>query len=97
MKKTLICPKCAGRRLLHVEQMKVPVHDGKITNGGPFPLSVGISHGAFTGFRPVGAFETFICQGCGYAEWYAHGAAAIAIDEKLGIRLIDNEPAGGLR
>jgi len=37
-----------------------------------------------------GTFETLICAGCGYTEWYAIGA--LAEDEKAGVRLIDAEP-----
>jgi hypothetical protein len=60
-------------------------------------LSVGIDAKTLGGFKPIGGFETFICRGCGYTEWYADNAAAIEPDEKLGIRLLDTEPKAGLR
>ena len=86
MKKTLTCPKCEGRKLIHVERMKLPVTvdaDGFLTRAASLPT--------------IGGFETFICHSCGYTEWYADAAETIEPDEKLGIQLIDNTPKATLR
>jgi predicted nucleic-acid-binding Zn-ribbon protein len=36
-----------------------------------------------------GWFETFICKGCGYTEWYARELDEIEPDAAKGIHLLD--------
>jgi len=96
MKKTLTCPKCDDRVILHIERMRLPVaQPGLHPVGHELPLAVRFS--PFSGAKCLGGFETFICRACGYTEWYADGTDTIEPDEKLGIRLIDNRPKATLR
>ncbi len=82
MKKTLQCPKCESRRLWRVERVSTP-HGTQ--------LALEYERGGTVG---RGALELFACDKCGYAELYAQTANLV---EGEGVRLIDDEPKGGLR
>lgn len=90
MRKTLICPKCEGRKLWHIENVQ------ELTEMGPKPIRVAFNQTLFRA-KPLGFFEAFICAGCGYTEWYAHGIEEMRPSAKDGIHFIDNEPGAGLR
>lgn len=93
MKKTLQCPKCDSRKLWRIETMQ---ERGQYDR--PAPLGVTMAERRWgKAQESVGKFETFICAGCGYTEWYAHDAAALKADPKNGVHFIDDEPEGGLR
>ena len=68
MKSTHLCPKCQSRRFLVTGEFKVPDQDS--TNGiepfPPFTMKTGPYSRDCTG-----KFETWICAGCGFTEWYA--------------------------
>jgi len=40
-------------------------------------------------YSGTGTFETYICKGCGFTEWYAHGLDKLEADPKHGVRLLD--------
>ncbi|MEZ4438633.1 MAG: hypothetical protein R3B72_06070 [Polyangiaceae bacterium] len=63
MRARLTCPHCGGRAVLHVERI-MDRGDGN----GAYPLSVDTK--GFWVSKPVGAFEAFVCKGCGFTEWY---------------------------
>ena len=92
MRKTLICPKCGGRKLWQISSVK-EVHS---TMQGLRPEPIGIVYhrrwGVVTG---EGYFEAFICAGCGFTEWYAHGFETLKEDRENGIHFINNEPDAG--
>jgi predicted nucleic-acid-binding Zn-ribbon protein len=96
MKKSLTCPKCDGRKILHVETMKLPLARPGVS-GELLPIAIAVQVSAWSGAKVNGAFETFICRACGYTEWYALAAEALVADEAAGVRLIDNEPKATLR
>jgi predicted nucleic-acid-binding Zn-ribbon protein len=97
MKKTLTCPKCDGRQILHVDQMKLPSYGQGAIGAKPYPVPITVQQSFWRGTQAIGAFETFICRACGYTEWYAGDPAAIPVDEASGIRLLDNSPKATLR
>ena len=52
------CPKCGGTAIEHFESVR--------SGGGP--LSVG--HIAADAFTMFSQFDAFLCQNCGYTEFY---------------------------
>lgn len=100
MKKTLVCPKCDGRVIVHLESLKLPTADtqsfGAQMASRPAPLPVTVRT-SWSGMRTHGGFETFICKACGYTELYAHGVDELVADEKNGVRIIDTRPPESLR
>lgn len=63
MKKTGSCPKCGSRRLLMVREM----YNHTAEHVAPLPLCLSPSLPE----QPAGGFETIVCCGCRYTEWYA--------------------------
>jgi predicted nucleic-acid-binding Zn-ribbon protein len=93
MRKNLVCPKCDGRKFWSIGTM----HERGDNNAvAPFNVTVE-SRWAGLDVRAAGTFETFICAGCGYTEWYARGLDQLKEDPKNGIYFIDTEPKAGLR
>jgi predicted nucleic-acid-binding Zn-ribbon protein len=95
------CPKCNGTKLYVVENRQ-PESD---SSNGIAVLRVAtpsIDHdevGAKNGSRyrtEVGSFETWICAGCGYTEWYAkdpeHLLEKLAKRRDSGVRVVDGAP-----
>ena len=85
------CPGCGGRKLLHATKVLDRSH------GGPSSLAVA-RKGAFRE-RSVGAFQVYICQGCGLVEWYAPDLSGLEVDGET-IRELDGtatDPAGPYR
>jgi predicted nucleic-acid-binding Zn-ribbon protein len=94
MRKTLQCPKCEGRKLWRIEEMR----ERGPSHAHTEPLGLDLVQKRWVGgMTSRGTFETFICAGCGYTEWYAHGLEKLEADEKRGVHFIDTEPDGGLR
>lgn len=85
MKRTMQCPKCDGRRLVHVPH----VH-----NGMNVQLALANRDLRFVK-PPVGHLEAFVCAGCGYSELYTTDVDALLEGES--VHLIDNEPKATLR
>ncbi len=81
MRTTLRCPKCQGRKIIHV-----PV----VRDNGYNRLMIEYRMGFF-GDQEYGEFESYICRACGYAEMYVKGAPAINVDQIDGATLLDGE------
>jgi predicted nucleic-acid-binding Zn-ribbon protein len=96
MKKSLTCPKCDGRKILHVETMRLP-HPAPGITSELLPMPIAMHKSAWSGLKAEGAFETFICHGCGHTEWYALAPETLVANETAGVHLIDNEPKATLR
>ncbi len=100
MKKTLVCPKCDGRVLWRIDPVRLPVQDSTSFRNSlsMTPLALpATARASWSGFQKTGQFEAFICQACGFTEWYAYGLEELEPDEKHGVQLIDNRPPEGLR
>ena len=91
MRKSLQCPKCEGRKLWRIEEVGEHGHANAAV-----PFAVSMQKSFWTG-KGVGRYETFICAGCGYTEWYAYELEALKHDPKKGVHFIDDEPESGLR
>ena len=97
MKKTMRCPKCAGKRIWLIEKYRVP---GESAEGRELPV---LPHQAeakagllsFGRLNPVGHFDLFLCDGCGYSELWADGFRGLTADPSRGIRLLDTEASAG--
>jgi hypothetical protein len=96
LKRDKICPQCESRKLWHIEKMRTLSHrHGSISNEGA-PMAVQVES-RWTGLKPQGQFEAFICNGCGFTEWYATGLDELKANPGEGVYFIDNEPKVGLR
>jgi predicted nucleic-acid-binding Zn-ribbon protein len=90
VKQTHACPKCEHRRVWHIDEVTETAHGGTLV-----PLSVTVDVGKWTGLNRKGRFELYICQRCGYAEWYAKQLEELKSDPKRGIRLIEAPDGDG--
>jgi hypothetical protein len=95
MKKLLHCPKCAGRKIWVIEKYRVP---GEAAEGRELPVLPHQEEGrarllTFGRVNPIGHFDLYLCDGCGYAELWAGGFRALRPDPEHGIRLIDTTDA----
>ncbi|CAN5923845.1 hypothetical protein BH11MYX4_BH11MYX4_49410 [soil metagenome] len=110
MKKTATCPKCRGRKLFLVAQVQHTYCDAggslrafHVTSAAMKTGKKGMFGGDATEIESAGPYETIVCAGCGYAEWYvpAHALAMLAqMAERSGaVRVIDGDvaPAGPFR
>jgi len=93
MKNLLRCPKCAGKRLWVIEKYRVP---GEAAEGRELPVvphqasrTAGASFLGLARVSPVGSFDLFLCDGCGYSELWASGFRGLVADPARGIRLLD--------
>jgi predicted nucleic-acid-binding Zn-ribbon protein len=93
MKKTLTCPKCDGRKIWRIDQLKEQTY-GNMRRVDPLHVSLKVG---FWGAKGTGSFAVFVCAGCGYSEFYATGIESLQSDPKNGVYFIDNEPVAGLR
>ncbi len=94
LKRDLICPNCDGREIWRIEKMLERGH-GSL----PQPMGVLLERSFWTGSEPRGNFETMICKGCGFTEWYAKDISSLRPDPVNGVHLIVNdvEKAGPYR
>jgi len=94
LKRDLSCPNCDGREIWRIERMQE-------RGAGSSLRPIGVQHemNFWTGPEPRGAFETLICKGCGYTEWYAKEIGFLKHDPVNGVHLIVNdvEKAGPYR
>ena len=93
MKNHLRCPKCAGKRIWVIEKYRIP---GEAAEGRELPVlphqPAGPAGGGFLSLArvaPVGRFDLFLCDGCGYSELWASGFRELVADPARGVRLID--------
>ena len=84
MKRTLRCPKSDGQVILRVGEVKELGHSNQ-----SHPLRVAMFNHALGYAAGLGAFETYICKGCGFTEWYAKEIESIITDVPLGTTLLD--------
>lgn len=97
MKNLHRCPKCSGRRIWIIERYRIP--DAEVTTGKelavlPHLASAGASRLFFEKTNPVGHFDLYLCDGCGYSELWAEGfKGALSPDPSRGIRLLDTSDA----
>ncbi len=86
MRATQTCPKCTGRRFAVIAELRLPAHDS--SNGiQPFPVATVETEGGWIahGRVSVGHFETWVCHGCGYTEFYAR-------DQRQLVQLAEQHP-----
>ena len=98
MRSSHVCPKCDGRRL-YVCENRQPDHDSsniiKTLRVCTVPIdqeTTGAEEGS--SYRSeIGSFETWICAGCGFTEWYAqdprHIIQRLATRGGSDVRVID--------
>ena len=91
------CPKCSGRRIWIIERYRVPdaeVTTGRELNVVPHVANPNASRLFFEKTNPVGHFDLYLCDGCGYSELWAEGfKGALSHDPSRGIRLLDTSDA----
>jgi len=86
MRNDCVCPKCDGRKIYVCENTQ-PDNDSSNVIHPLFVITVPIAKddlGVEEGSRyrsHIGRYETWICAGCGYTEWYAKDYKALL--EKL--------------
>lgn len=96
MKRTHTCPKCQSRRFLVSANFQIP---GQESSNATFPVpAFTFNIGAWTR-ASFGAFETWVCAGCGFTEWYAVDLAGLDISKaKDTVRYVDaTAPGSGYR
>lgn len=86
MRKTLRCPKCDERRVLHVRHVSDK-------DAGHQPLSLVSERGTWT-WKSRGALEAYVCASCGYTEWYTSKPEELTVDGDV-IRLLEGPPREG--
>jgi predicted nucleic-acid-binding Zn-ribbon protein len=108
MKRSLQCPKCAGRRLWVVEQVQQVDASGEYADrviSTPLGLTAARlgEGGSSLRMSTVGRFEAWTCHGCGYTELYARdfaqALAHLAANPANGVRFVDGSapPQGPFR
>jgi hypothetical protein len=111
MKRTGVCPKCEGRRVVHVAQ----VADAGNWNGmgiGSISARAGTHHvprrvlvqrtvskgvfgGTSEGFEPVGETEAYVCADCGFFEEYVREPHGVRWEDIVGASWYRAPDAGG--
>jgi predicted nucleic-acid-binding Zn-ribbon protein len=91
MRSTQTCPKCSGQRLAVMDEFRQPEAGSSSTT---VVVVVAIeAEGMFRGNAGgLGSFETWICLGCGYTEFYARrlkGIEALAEKHPDRVRIIE--------
>jgi predicted nucleic-acid-binding Zn-ribbon protein len=90
MRKSIQCPKCERRRILHVAMVEDASSD--VWSG-----QIAVRHErSWTGRvkQSVGALELYMCASCGYAEWYVVDPGKVVPDGAT-IRELPLPPPGG--
>jgi predicted nucleic-acid-binding Zn-ribbon protein len=85
LKRDLKCPNCDGHEIWRIETMN------EHGPGGVRPLGVVLERTFLKGVKLHGQFETLICKGCGYTEWYAKDIGFLRDDPVNGVQLIVND------
>jgi predicted nucleic-acid-binding Zn-ribbon protein len=103
MRKSLVCPKCQGRRFLEIDKVMIPNYEYS-NSVEPFTLTAVYME---TGVETTGIFgskemarigaeaSAFVCGGCGYTELFAKDLAILehlASAAKGGVRVVDATP-----
>lgn len=88
LKRDLACPQCEGREVWHVAEMHERGEAAPFEN--PIaPMNIVLQQRFFRLYNGAGRFETYICRGCGFTEWYAIDMHDIKHDPQHGVRLLD--------
>ena len=87
LQRDLTCPNCEGREIWRIETMR---ERGSSSAQQP-PMGVTLEARFFRDAEARGKFETLICKGCGYTEWYAKQIGHLKNDPVNGIHLIVND------
>jgi predicted nucleic-acid-binding Zn-ribbon protein len=99
MRSTHTCPKCAYKKFATTTEFRQPVHRSTATEPF-FAVTLNETQGMpFFGSstKPLGGFETWICLGCGYTEFYAHGLTGVeelAKQHPEQLRIVDARSPG---
>jgi predicted nucleic-acid-binding Zn-ribbon protein len=78
MRSTQTCPKCSGQRFAVNDEFRQPDQDSS-DGTEPLPaITIKVPKDDWNPDGPscrkaLGSFETWICLGCGYTEFYAMG------------------------
>ncbi|MBX3230148.1 MAG: hypothetical protein KIT84_25055 [Labilithrix sp.] len=96
MKKLHHCPKCSSRKIWVIERYRIP--GGETITGNPLAVvphqpDPTASRFSFAKANPVGSFDLYLCDGCGYSELWAEDFRGLAVDPARGIRLLDTSDA----
>jgi predicted nucleic-acid-binding Zn-ribbon protein len=101
--RTGTCPKCGGRKLFHITSVEQTYCDAQgslktfAVTGALVPTGKqGLLGGNKTEMVVAGPYETLVCAACGFAEWYASGAALAKLArmaEAKAIGVIDGDAA----
>jgi predicted nucleic-acid-binding Zn-ribbon protein len=82
MKTSGSCPKCSGRKLFHITSVEQTYCDalGSLKSFAVASAFVptgkkGMLGGTQSEVLVAAPYETMVCAGCGYAEWYASKTA----------------------
>ena len=96
MKKTGICPKCTGNRLL---QLTGVAEEGPIgTERWQIARCVNPDKGIFAAaFVTKGFVEAFVCRSCGFTELYTIDPENILVDGTAVRELVGPPPEGPYR
>lgn len=90
------CPKCSGRKIWIIERYRIP--GGEVVEGQELAVIPHLPSGvrgifAMEKVNPVGHFDLYLCDGCGYSELWAEGFKGLTVDPKRGVRLLDTSDA----
>jgi predicted nucleic-acid-binding Zn-ribbon protein len=100
------CPKCTGTKIYVCDNAQSDCDNRNYSH--PFSITVVLRGTDETGgsrgsaFRTeVGQYETWICAGCGYTEWYAkdpeHLLEKLSKTPATGVRVVDSTANGPYR
>src|SRR5262245_48051226 len=99
MKATGTCPKCSGRKLFHISSVSQTYCDaqGSLKTFAVTSAIVPTGEKGLLGEKKemvvAAPYETLVCAGCGYAEWYASMSALVSLEqmaEGRAVRVIEN-------
>jgi hypothetical protein len=100
MKNLHRCPKCSGRRIWVIEPFSIPSDSSDkgdplaVISHLPSAQGEAKSRFSFQKLSPVGHFDLYLCDGCGYSELWAEGfKSRLRHDPQNGIRLLDTGDA----
>lgn len=102
MKTSKVCPKCDGRKFFHITSMKQTYCDAStvIRTVEVFATRVptgekGLLGDDKTELVSTDPFESFVCAGCGFVEWYASPGSlrvlARIAEKSSDVRVVTNE------
>ena len=88
------CPLCSHNRIIQA---------APVDFSGALAVTPAVTHetsrwAGVRADRPIGLLNIFVCQRCGFTQWFAYTPEAIPIGDEYGTRLIVGpEPSGPYR